>query len=552
MGVIPCGYYLGIFIANTFNEEIFPTNIKSKACLFFESIESPIYKLCGINKFQEMTAKEYFFTIFYTNISLCIFSFLVLYFQTNLPFKGNIDFQLDIPIILHMLSSQITNTCQTHHIPEQHLTPLSNYFIMPLLMFYSSGSGIATGIVFMRALIYGRIGNSYVDIIKAMVRILFPLSIISSIIFVSCGTPNTFTTSISYETIEKVKETLLLGPVASFEAIKLIGENGLSCFNANSAHPFESPSYLSNFFQVFCILLIPTALLIVLGIYLKNIKQSITIISVLYIVLIFEILLISYFELKGNTEINNIIGMNAPNWIGKETRFGIAGSSIFTALVSNVSGSANSSFDAFNPVAIALALFNLSNQSFFGVQGFGLVFTINFIIYTAYLIGLMLGRTPEVFGKRIEKKEIILSSILILINPILVLSSVAFTLIMLPEHGGNTFDHIHYYTRVFYEFASGAASNGSGLEGLDDNNTYWNLSLAFVMFVARYAAMSSMIFLGASFINKPTMPSGIVTLRTDNVLFGTVFLFFSIISTVLTYFPFIILGPISEILSKAN
>lgn len=548
--LLPSSYILGKFICNSFLEETEPSLHQNKLQIVFQKIESPIYKLCGINPKAEMNAREYFGTVFYSNILLCIICFLILYFQNNLPFKGNVEWRLDIPLILHILSSQITNTCQTHHISETQLTPLSNYYIMPLLMFYSSGSGIATAMAFMRGLLFGKTGNSYADITKAMTRILIPLSLLSSIIFTALGSPNTFISNISYETLEKTKEILILGPIASFEAIKLIGENGLSCLTANSAHPFENPSYISNLFQIYCILLIPTALIITFGLWLKNKKQTIIILSVLFLVLIFEIVTVNHFELRGNINLNNLLNLNEPNWIGKETRLGIIGSSTFTALVSNISGSANSSFDSFHPIAVALALFNLSNQSFFGVQGFGLVFTINFIIYTAFLTGLMLGKTPEVFGKRIGKKQIIISSILILINPILVLIGTAITLIVHPDTSPDYYTHIHYYTRVFYEFASGAASNGSGLEGLDDNNNYWNYSLALVMFIARYAAMASMIFLGASFTNKPNIPRTTATLQTDTILFGSILLFFSIISTLLTYIPFIILGPIAEMLIK--
>lgn len=548
--LLPSSYILGKFISDSFLEETETSKDLNKLQSFFQKIESPIYKLCGIDPNAEMKTSEYFGTIFYSNILLCVICFIVLYFQNNLPFRGNIEWKLDIPLILHILSSQITNTCQTHHISETQLTPLSNYYIMPLLMFYSSGSGIATAMVFMRGLLFGRIGNSYVDIIKAMTRVLIPLSLLSSIIFAALGLPNTFISNITYETLEKTKEILILGPIAAFEAIKLIGENGLSCLTANSAHPFENPSYLSNFFQIYCILLVPTALLITFGLWLKNKKQTIIILSVLFLVLIFEIVVVNYFEIKGNIKLNDLLKLNDPNWVGKETRLGIIGSSIFTALVSNVSGSANSSFDSFHPIAVALALFNLSNQSFFGVQGFGLVFTINFIIYTAFLTGLMLGKTPEIFGKRIGKDQIILSSILILINPVLVLIGTAITLIIYPDTSPDYYTHIHYYTRVFYEFASGAASNGSGLEGLNDNTPYWNSSLALVMFIARYAAMSSMIFLGGSFIKKPSIPKTTATLQTDSLLFGFILLFFSIISTLLTYIPFVILGPIAEMLIK--
>lgn len=544
--LIPVSYRLGKFISNHFSDS--NKEQKSKLETFFEMIENPIFKFCGINTSKNMTAREYFWILFYTNIMISAISFFLLYYQSKLPFKGNINWQLDIPLILHILSSLITNTCQTHHIPELHLTNLSNYFVMPLLMFYSSASGIATGIVAIRGFTLGKIGNAYVDVIKAMTRILIPGSLILSIIFAGLGSPNTFKISINYETLENIRQTILMGPVAAFEAIKLFGENGLSCFNANSAHPFENPNYISNFIQIISILTIPYALIFTIGIWLKNLRQSIVILSVLTTVLIFEFTAVTHAELNGNEIINNTLNLNSPNWVSKETRLGIIGTSIFEAAISNVSGSNNSSLDSMHPIVNIFGLFNLSNQSVFGVQGFGTVFTLNFILYTAFFVGLMLGKTPEIFGKRIEKNEIILSSILLLLNPILVLLGVVITLTLYPGKSLDFYDHIHHFTRVFYEFASGAASNGSGLEGLNDNTPYWNLSLAAVMFLARYGAMASMILLGGSLANKPSLPSSVATFKTDTVLFGFIFLFMSIMSTILIYFPFIAIGPIAEIL----
>ena len=485
--VLLLSYLLGKFISVHFNET--NESRKSKLQSIFEYIEKPIYKICGINPNVEKSAKEYFFSLFWSNMALSAICFFALYYQNRLPFQGLVNYQLDLSIIFHILSSLITNTCQTHHVPEEHLTPFSNFFILSVLMFYSSASGIATGIMSMRAIILGKVGNPYVDVIKAMTRVLFPICFIVAIIFTALGSPNTFKTHLTYETLENIKETILLGPVAGFEAIKLFGENGQSYFNANSAHPFENPSYLTNFIQLICILIIPTSLIVTLGFWLKNQRQSQVILFILFFVLAFEFLTVGIVELIGNHELNNIINVKGPNWTGKETRLGIVGSSIFEAAITNVSGSSNSALESFHPAAIALSLFNLSNQSFFGVQGFGLVFTINFILYTAFLIGLILGKTPEIFGKRIEKNEILLSSALLLINPALVLLAVVFTLNFHPIKSTSFYEHVHYFTQVFYEFASGAASNGSGLESLNDNTPYWNISLAIVMFLARYLAM---------------------------------------------------------------
>lgn len=544
--LIPLSFLLGKFISTHFASTT--EKPKTKAQIFFDLIEKPIFKLCGIDSNIEVSPINYFLALFWSNICLCIICFLVLFFQNSLPYKGIVNWQIDIPLILHILSSVITNTCQTHHIPEIHLTHLSNFFIMPLLMFYASASGVSVGVMVIRAIILSKIGNPYVDVIKVTTRILFPVCFFVTLIFSACGMPNTFKTYITHETLENIKQTIILGPIAAFEAIKLIGGNGQSCLNANSSHPFENPNYISNFFEIICILLIPLALVFTIGFWLKNHKQSTIILLALIFVLLAEYIVVAYYELKGMESINNILNENFPNWFGKETRIGIIGSSIFEATKSNCSGACNSSLEMFHPITIAISLFNLSNQSIFGVIGFGLVFTVNFILYTSFFIGLMLGKTPEIFGKRIEKNDIILSSILLLINPFLVLIGVAITLIYLPDKSLNFYEHIHYFTRVFYEFASGAASNGSGLEGLNDNSTYWNLSLALVMFLARYSAMASMILLGGSFARKAVIPSTTTTFKTDTILFGFIFVFMSVISTTLIYFPFVILSPFSEIL----
>ena len=346
--LLPVGYALGKFMSFMFSPD--QNKPKSKLDVIFEKIENPIFKFCNIDTTKNMSSKEYFLTLFLSNIIISVICFFILYWQSSLPFKGNVHYKLEVPLILHILSSLITNTCQTHHISETQLTHLSNYFVMPLLMFYSSASGIATGIVFMRAIVLGHIGNFFVDVTKSMTRILFPISFIISIIFTACGMPNTFKSFVHYESLENIKQTLLLGPVAAFEAIKLFGENGLSCFTANSAHPFENPTYLSNFLQIISVLIVPFALIFTLGFWLKNHKQSLIILLVLTTVLFTEFFLVTSHELKGNRVINNMLNTHYSNWVGKETRFGIVGSSVFSAAISNVSGASNSSLDSFHPI----------------------------------------------------------------------------------------------------------------------------------------------------------------------------------------------------------
>ena len=545
LAVVPLGYVLGIYISSQFkNTEDKDSKLKS----FFNKIEQPIYKFCNIDPEESMRPKRYFMILFSSNVILFIFAFIILYLQHLLPFQGNTNYKLDILLITHSLVSLITNTCQSHHIGEQHFTYLSNFFVVPLLMFYSSATGLATGIAVMRGITLGTLGNAYSDIIKSLVRVLIPISLLISLIFTFLGMPNTFQSSISYTTLEHIKENLILGPVAAFEAIKLFGDNGFSCFTANSAHPFENPSYLSNFLENISILVFPIGLLFTLGLWLKNKKQAAIIQIALLSVLVFEYAVVTTFELSGNHKINNALSVSEPNWTGKETRIGIVGSSIFLATTSNASGAQNANLESFNPIINIFGLFNITNQSIFGVLGFGLVYTINFILYTTFFLGLMIGKTPELFGKRIEKNEIILSSFLLLLNPILIFSGIILTILITPETSSSFLTQVHQYTRIFYEFASASAGNGSGMEGLIDNSNYWNGILSVILFVGRYCGMGIMLALGYSFARKPSIPKSIATFRTDTFLFGAIFLFMSIIATTLIYFPFITLGPLAEYL----
>ena len=556
---------LGIYMAKVFSgEKVFLSRL-------IYPIENLIYRICGINKTEEQPWTTY-------TLAMLLFNFIgafLLYFlqrlQSYLPLNPQGFNNVTPDLAFNTAVSFTTNTNWQAYSGESTMSYLTQMLGLAVQNFLSAAVGMAVAIAFIRSIARREsqtIGNFWVDLTRSIIYVLLPLCLIGSLFLVSQGVVQNFNSYSVASRVEPVKlekvaedgrktietiseQVIAQGPVASQEIIKQIGTNGGGFFNANSAHPFENPSYFSNFTEIVCILLIPFALIITFGFWLKNHKQSTIILAVLIVVLFFEFITVTSNELNGNPKLNNIINESSPNWAGKETRLGIVGSGVFEASISNVSGSANSSLESFHPIAIALSLFNLSNQAIFGVQGFGLVFTINAILYTAFFIGLMLGKTPQVFGKKIEKNEIILSSVLILINPFLVLLGVALTLNTHPIESTNFYDHIHYFTRVFYEFASGAASNGSGLEGLADNTIYWNLSLAIVMFLARYGAMATMIALGASLAKKPIIPETVATFKTDTILFGFIFLFISISATLLIYLPFIILSPISEMLIKS-
>lgn len=546
--LIPIGYFLGSIIRLSF----YTTEQKngSKLAQIFSKIESIIYKICNINPSHIMSSKEYSYSVIFLNICFFIVIFILIFIAQTYWGNGNPEFKINPNLIFHIVSAYATNTDQDHANADLQLVPITKYFLLPTLMFLSSASGLSVGIMFIRAVTKGKFGNFYVDLIKSLTRILLPASFILSIIFVVLGTPNSMHTTLTYETLEKGTETLLLGPIAAIESIRIFGQNGGSILTANSSHPFCNPSYLSNFIQTVSTLLIPVALIFSLGFFLKNVKQSTVLLIALFTVFTFEASVTSFLELRGNSEINSVISSNHPNWMHKETRFGIIPSAIFSIATTNSSGATNSALESFHPISIAMMLFNLANQGIFGGQGLGPIYSLNFFIYTAIFIGFMLGKSPEIFGRRIEKNEIILSSLLLLLNPILTLLGILFTFILIPIDFSSFYNHLHYYTQVLYEFLSGAANNGSGLEQLSDNTRFFNYSLGITMILGWYISKILMIYLAGNLAGKSAKAPSSDTFKTDTILFSMIYLLISISITLLTFFPFIILGPISEVFAR--
>lgn len=544
--LIPVSIFLGKYI--TTEIILNKSNNGNTISSFFNNIEGVVLKACGVNTAESMGARCYIKHLLITNALVFTIAYLLIYFQNLIPFSNNTGSQIDIFSLFHTISSFITNTDQMHLIPEKDLTTVSRGFVLPALMFFSSATGLSTGIMFLRSITTSKIGNFYVDLIKVLVRLLIPVSLLSSFIYCISGSPNTFTSNIDYTTIENLKESLPLGPIAAFQGIKMFGQNGGSYFNANASHPFSTPNYFSNFFQNISMLIIPVSMVFALGNLLKNRKQSIIILLALFSIFIVESSISTYFELRGNPHLNTIISAEAENWSGKETRIGIVPSSIFTISASNASGATNSALESYHPFTIAIMLFNMSIEAIFGGQGLGTVYIINFVLYTAFLIGLMLGKTPEVFGRRIEKNEVVLSTLILLLNPLISLTGTIITITVENDFSEVLYKHIHYFTRVLYEFTSAAANNGSGLEGLIDNTAFLNMLLSGVMLSGWFLTIVMMVLLGSSLSKKYSTHYGSAAIfKTDTLLFCFLLIFISITFTLIIIFPFIIFGPIVEL-----
>jgi K+-transporting ATPase ATPase A chain len=392
-----------------------------------------------------------------------------------------------------------------------------------------------------------KLGNFYVDLIRGITRILLPISVIGAIALVLLGVPQTLQPPLEVTTLEGGTQYLARGPVASFEMIKMLGENGGGFFSANSAHPFENPNSASNLIEIIAMIAIPAAMIYVYGVFAKNMKQAWLLFWMVFVVFVILIWVATGGELQGNPLVNGTLGVDQPNLEGKELRFGWAETALWAVTTTaTMTGAVNGMHDSLMPSGILVTLFNLFLQIIWGGQGTGTAYLFVYLILTVFLTGLMVGRTPEIFGRKIEKREIVLASVVLLIHPILVLIPSAIALAYPFSLSGITNIGFHGISQVVYEYASASANNGSGLEGLADNTLWWNLTTSVTIVAGRYIPMVAVLLLADSMSRKQTVPQTPGTLKTDSLIFTTVTAGIVLILGVLTFFPVLALGPIAE------
>ncbi|QYX32909.1 potassium-transporting ATPase subunit KdpA [Sphaerospermopsis torques-reginae] len=516
-------------------------------------IERMFYLLGGVGEKEEMTAWQYIRAVISSNLIMGISVCLLISFQGILPWNPN---GLGMPrwdIVLHTTISFLTNTDQQHYTGETTLSHFSQTAALGFLMFTSAATGLAVGIAFIRGLTGRKLGNFYVDITRAITRILLPLSIIGAIALLALGVPQTLEGTLAVQTLDGGTQYIARGPVASFEIIKLLGENGGGFFAANSAHPFENPNGASNLLEIIAMIAIPSSLIYTYGVFANNKKQTWLLFWMVFIIYIVMIWVTAVGELQGNPIINQALNTELPNLEGKEVRFGWAETALWAVTTTaTMTGAINGMHDSLMPQGIFSSLFNLFVQIIWGGQGTGTAYLFIYLILTVFITGLMVGRTPEFLGRKIEQREIFLASVVLLIHPIMVLVPSAIALAYPISLSGISNPGFHGISQVVYEYASAAANNGSGLEGLKDNTLWWNLSSSFSILAGRYIPMIAILLLADSMSRKATVPQTRGTLRTDSLLFTTVTAFVTIILAVLTFFPVLALGPVAEGLKLAS
>jgi potassium-transporting ATPase potassium-binding subunit len=518
-------------------------------------LEQIIHRLSGIRPQTEMTGWQYIRAVLTSNLVMAVMVFIILMAQGILPLNPT---GLGAPTwdtALHTTISFITNTDQQHYSGETTFSYFSQVLALGFLFFTSAATGIAVSIAFIRGLTGRALGNFYVDLTLSITRILLPISLVGAVVLMAAGVPETLSAPAIMPTLEDptVQQAIALGPVAHFEIIKELGENGGGFFAINSAHPFENPNGLTNLVQILAIVAIPTALIYTYGVFANNRKQAWLIYGMVFGIYLVFIGISAIAEYNGNPMVNTLLGSPQPNLEGKEVRFGWAQSVLYAVTTTGtMCGAVNSMHDSFMPLSGAVLLSNLFLQIVWGGQGTGTAYLFAYLILAVFVTGLMVGRTPEFLGRKIEKQEVVLTSFLILlVHPIAILIPGAITLAFPDQLAGISNPGFHGLSQVMYEYASAAANNGSGFEGLADSQPaatglWWNLSTSCSLLAGRYIPIAALLLLAEGMSRKPVVPMTSGTLRTDTGLFTGVTTGVILIMGALTFFPVLALGAIAE------
>lgn len=539
------GIFLGKYIANVYGYK------KTFLDPVFEPIEKLIYKVSGINPARQMNWKQNMYAMLAINLVWFIIGFLLLMNQAWLPLNPDGNPNMSPDLAFNTTISFLVNCNLQHYSGETGVSYLSQLYLM-FLQFVTAATGMAAMAVLFKAFkekTSTELGNFYDYFTKSMVRILVPVSVIVALILSINGSPMTFEGKDHIITLEGQKADVSRGPVSAFVAIKHLGTNGGGFFGANSAHPLENPNYMTNMTEMIAQMIIPFALVFALGFYLNKRKLSWVIFTVMTVGFLALTIPNIVNETGGNPLITKMGTDNSLGAIeGKEIRFGSAASgywSIATTVIST--GSVNSMHDSTMPLSGMNELLAMMINCFYGGCGVGILNYFIFIILAVFISGLMVGRTPEFMGKKIEAKEMKIAMIVALFHPFLILAGTALTA-YLPEFGAKTLNNpgFHGFSEMLYEFTSSAANNGSGFEGLGDNTPWWNISTGIVLLLSRFIPIIGPVAIAGLLAQKKYIPESSGTLKTDTATFGFMTLAVILLIAALSFFPALTLGPIAE------
>ena len=587
--VIPVGRYM--YHIATWNHTL--------ADPVFDRLDGVIYKIGGVNPHQGMNWKQYALALVGTNAVMVAIGYLILRIQSVGIFNPNNIGNMEPTLAFNTIISFMTNTNLQHYSGESGLSYLSQMLVIIFMMFVSAASGYAACIAFIRGLT-GKtkddVGNFFADLTRITTRLLLPFSIVGGLLLVWQGVPQNFDSNVVLNTLEGTFQTIAMGPIAALEIIKHLGTNGGGFLGANSSTPLENPTIISDLIELYSMMLFPGACVITFGKMVRGRRkkddkddddknspkggasggqlsttssagtshgprltdhsltaaiygwEGRTIFLAMGIIFLVGLSVCYWAELQGNPALAKIgLSQSMGSMEGKEVRFGIAQSAMFTTTTTSfTTGTVNNMHETLTPLGGMIPLLHMMLNVVFGGKGVGLMNMIMYAILAVFICGLMIGRTPEYLGKKIEGREMKLTALCIIIHPFLILAFSALAVSTAGGLAGITNPGFHGLSQVLYEYASSAANNGSGFEGLADNSYFWNVTAGLAMFFGRYLSIVIQLAIAGSLMRKNFVNESAGTLRTDTVSFAVILVFVVYIFAALTFFPALALGPIAE------
>lgn len=517
--------------------------------------ESLLWRLAGIKQpgksAVEMNWRQYALAIVLFNVLGFVLLFAILIFQGSLPLNPQHFAGLSWDLAFNTAISFVANTNWQSYSGENTLSYLSQMAGLTVQNFLSASTGIAVVFALIRAFsLHGSktLGNAWVDIYRITFYLLFPLAIVVALFFVNQGVIQNFSDYLLVDNLDNTTQLLPMGPVASQEAIKLLGTNGGGFFGSNSSHPFENPTALSNFVQMLAIFLIPTALCFAFGRSVGDNKQGHTLLWVMGIIFVIAAIVVIKAEYVGNPFLSELHASSSANMEGKESRFGILSSALYAVVTTAAScGAVNGMHDSFTAMGGMVPMWLMQiGEVVFGGVGSGLYGMLLFVLLAVFLAGLMIGRTPEYLGKKIEVREMKMVALAILVTPTLVLLGTTIALMTDAGRAGILNPGAHGFSEVLYAFSSAANNNGSAFAGLSANTPFYNVLLAIAMFVGRFGVILPVLAIAGSMALKKSQAQSQATLPTSGPLFIGLLIFTVLLIGALTFVPALALGPIAE------
>ena len=522
----------------------------------FGAIERLLYKLCGVDPKQQQDWKQYTLAMLVFSAITLLVTYGIERLQDVLPLNPQNFPPVAPDLAFNTAASFTTNTNWQAYSGESTMSYLTQMAGLAWHNFMSAAIGIGIALALARGITYRlqggaakTLGNFWVDLVRATVYVLIPISIPIALLLVSQGVIQNFSAYVEITTLEGVKQTLAMGPVASQEIIKELGTNGGGFFNANSAHPFESANPLTNFIEMLLIFSIPAALTYTYGRMARDQKQGWVLFGAMALIFIVGVSVAYRSEAQGNPLMRGMaVDQGAGNWEGKEARFGIANSALFATVTTATScGAVNSMHDSFTALGGLVPLANIQlGELVFGGVGAGLYAMLIYVILSVFIAGLMVGRTPEYLGKKIESREIKLSMLYVLIFPLLILYYSGWSLVA--PYGVSSLNNAgpHGLSEILYAYSSAAGNNGSAFAGLNANTPWFNVSLGLTMLAGRFLMIIPAMAVAGSLVGKKAVPESLGTFPTNGSLFVVLLVGVIIIVGALTFFPALALGPIVE------